>query len=380
MNPSYGGPCQGIRNSIPEMQKLGVLNDVVCLDDPNEGFMGIDPFPIHALGKAKGPWAYSSNLIPWLVENFRNYNVVIIHGVWLFHGYAVMKALKKYEKLKIGPLPKVYLMPHGMLDPYFQRAKGRRLKAIRNFLYWNLIERRVVNEVDALLFTCEQEMKLANVSLTPYNPNKEINVGYGIQKPPQFKESMFLEFKEKCLGLKSLPYILFLSRVHEKKGVDILIQSYLNLKEQGLSLPQLVIAGPGLETAYGKQMQQMAIGESDILFPGMLTGNSKWGAFYGSQAFILPSHQENFGISVVEALACRKPVLITDQVNIWREIENNNAGLVCTDTIDGIAKMLRGWLDLNIDQKLLYNDNAERLYENVFTVKNATSVMIEAIR
>lgn len=380
MNPSYGGPCQGIRNSIPEMKRVGVINDVVCLDDPNDNFIELDPFRVIALGKAKGPWAFNANLIPWLVENFKNYNVVIIHGVWLFHGYAVMKALKKYQKVNPVALPKVYLMPHGMLDPYFQRAKGRKLKAIRNFLYWNLIERKVVNEVDALLFTCEQEMKLANVSLTPYNPNNEINVGYGVQKPPEFDKSMVAEFEAKCIGLNSTPYILFLSRLHQKKGVDLLIQSYLNLKEKGLSLPQLVIAGPGLESTYGKLMQKMAIHDGDILFPGMLTGNAKWGAFYGCHSFILPSHQENFGISVIEALACGRPVLITDQVNIWREIKKYKAGVVCQDTIEGVEEALNNWINLNNEQRSQYNDNAIELYENVFTIKNSVSVMIEAIR
>ncbi len=59
----------------------------------------------------------------------------------------------------------------------------------------------------------------------------------------------------------------------------------------------------------------------------MLTGDLKWGAFRAAEAFVLPSHQENFGIAVVEALACGKPVLISDKVNIWREIVEDGAGL-----------------------------------------------------
>jgi hypothetical protein len=76
----------------------------------------------------------------------------------------------------------------------------------------------------------------------------------------------------------------------------------------------------------------------------MLSGAAKWGALYGCEAFVLPSHQENFGIAVVEALACGKPVLISDQVNIWREIVEDGAGLVEGDTEEGVEKLLRNFL------------------------------------
>jgi hypothetical protein len=77
----------------------------------------------------------------------------------------------------------------------------------------------------------------------------------------------------------------------------------------------------------------------------MLSGAAKWGALYGCEAFVLPSHQENFGIAVVEALACGKPVLISDQVNIWREIVEDGAGLVEGDAEEGVEKLLRKFFD-----------------------------------
>jgi glycosyltransferase involved in cell wall biosynthesis len=76
----------------------------------------------------------------------------------------------------------------------------------------------------------------------------------------------------------------------------------------------------------------------------MLQGDAKWGALYACEAFVLPSHQENFGIAVVEALACGKPVLISDQVNIWREISDADAGFVAADTEDGAVKLLKRFM------------------------------------
>ena len=80
MDPAKGGPCQGIRNSISEMDKLGVYNEVVCLDDPESTALQPDPFPIHALGPAKSSWYYSPKLIPWLDVSLTWFDVVIIHG------------------------------------------------------------------------------------------------------------------------------------------------------------------------------------------------------------------------------------------------------------------------------------------------------------
>src|SRR5690606_2344552 len=131
MNPASGGPCQGIRNSIPALKKLGVHNEVVSLDPPNAPFLQKDEFPIHAVGPAENPWAYNGRLHSWLLANFSRFDVVIVHGLWLYHGFAVRKAINKYQKninlSGSGKVPKLYVMPHGMLDPYFQKAAGRKL-------------------------------------------------------------------------------------------------------------------------------------------------------------------------------------------------------------------------------------------------------------
>src|SRR5262249_60464072 len=85
----------------------------------------------------------------------------------------------------------------------------------------------------------------------------------------------------------------------------------------------LLMAGPD-QTGWVRQLKTRAeaLDVADrITWPGMLQGDAKWGAFYCSEAFMLPSHQENFGISVAEAIGCGLPVLISDKVNIWREVQ-----------------------------------------------------------
>ncbi len=369
MDPSSGGPCQGIRNSIPALKELGVYNEVVCMDDPNATFLGTDPFTINALGPANNPWAYSTKLKYWLIKNINRFDAVIVHGLWLYPGYAIYQAFKSVK----GNLPKLFVMPHGMLDPYFQRAETRKLKAFRNWFYWKLVESKIIHRADCLLFTCKQEMILARETFRPYIPKKELNIGYGIPEPPSYYPGMTAKFLELCPKVKGKSYLLFLSRIHEKKGVDLLIKAYLQLKEQHpKELPVLVIAGPGLDTTYGEQLQQLVdqspMLNGSIFFTGMLTGASKWWAFYGCEAFVLPSHQENFGIAVVEALSCGKPVLISDQVNIWREIASAGAGIVANDTEAGCLKMLETWLDLTDREREGMKHNAKDCFEEHFSI------------
>lgn len=395
MDPAFGGPCQGIRNSVPELEKLGVHNEVVCLDDPSSPFLGKDPFQIHAIGPAQGPWGYSPNLVPWLLDNFARFDAAIIHGLWLYHSYGAAKAVKSLKRMpkkstEKTAVPKLFVMPHGMLDPYFQRARERKLKAIRNWIYWKIIEGKVVNEADGLLFTCEAELILAREPFRPYAPKREINVGYGIQTPPTYTPSMREAFLQQCPGVKDSAYILFLSRIHEKKGVDILIEAFSELagkvsRAVGRSnnSVKLVIAGPGLDSAYGQRMQDLVKSRSEvkdlIFFPGMLGGNAKWGAFYGCDAFILPSHQENFGISVAEALACGKPVLISNQVNIWKEIQAAGGGIVGVDTVEGTKNLLVAWGNLSHEEKLKMGHNATQAFKEKFAIGPAASSLLNAV-
>lgn len=379
MNPSYGGPCQGIRNSIPALNKFGITNEVVCFDEEDIDYKIIDEFEIHKLGKGIGPYKYNSKFRNWLNKNFNRFDLVIVHGLWQYTSYGAFLEWKKFQKSN-SKFPKFYIMPHGMLDPYFQKSPDRKFKAIRNFIFWNLFEKKVINNSNAVLFTCQRELELANETFNSYNPKNVLNVGYGIKSPPLFKNEMREDFLRRS-GLKdSEPFILFLSRIHPKKGVDILIDVYQKIKgdNPNIDIPKLVIAGP-LESAYSTEIYESVKGREDIIFTNMLQGNAKWGALYSCEAFILPSHQENFGIAVVEALACSSPVLITNKVNIWKEIESGNAGIVDNDTKKGIYSLLSQWLRLDKNKKEVARTHAKNTYLNKFTNHEAANQFIEKL-
>jgi len=389
VNPKNGGPIQGIRNYQNELVALGVERHIVTFEDAND--IALWEFPetlkFHALGKPKTSWQYNKKLIPFLKKEACKFDVFIINGLWTYHSYAVTKAVlnlkKKQSNLK---LPKVYIMPHGMLDPWFQKDKSRRWKALRNYFYWHLIEKKIINNADGLLFTCEEELLLARTTFSGYHPKKELNIGYGIEAPPPNSEALKISFKKQYNLENEEPYLLFLSRIHPKKGLDLLLKAYfelLNNSNFSNLLPNLVIAGSGIETEYGTKilnyLEENPTVKAKVQLVGLLSGDAKWGAIYGCDAFILPSHQENFGIAVAEALSCSKPVLITNKINIYREIEKRGAGIISEDNLEGTILNIKNWLNLSKDDKQKMEQNANLVYETNFKIKNIAKILVNAL-
>jgi glycosyltransferase involved in cell wall biosynthesis len=381
MDPKTGGPCQMIRNFAPGFARLGHTLEVVCLDEPGSAYLSGEPFRIHAVGQGRGTWNYHPALIPWLKEHLPEYDAAILNGLWQFQGYALWQASKNPNA------PPYYIFPHGMLDPWFQKISVRPIKAMRNWVFWKTIEHRIVHQSAGMLFTCEEEQRLARLPFYPYHPGKEAVVGLGIPEPPKFQPQMKSAFAAKCPGVHGGGYFLFLGRIHPKKGVELLIKAYAALHRSAgtndrTTIPKLVIAGPDSKTPHGQQMQKLAreaCPAGSVLWPGMLTGDAKWGALHGAEAFVLISHQENFGIAVVEALACGRPVLISNQINIWREIEEERAGLVRADTLPGAEELFRQWKSLSAEDRATMIAATKSCYENHFGIALANQRLLAAV-
>jgi glycosyltransferase involved in cell wall biosynthesis len=105
-------------------------------------------------------------------------------------------------------------------------------------------------------------------------------------------------------------------------------------------------------------------------------GDAKWGALYACDAFVLPSHQENFGIAVAEALACAKPVLISDKVNIWRELAKDSCGLIKPDTLSGTTELLNGWLALKTADRAAMAVQARQTFDKRYTIQASANALL----
>jgi glycosyltransferase involved in cell wall biosynthesis len=377
MDPHKGGVCQTIRNFAPPFIEQGNQVEALCLDDPKSDYLAADNFQIHALGQGRGSWNFHPALMPWLNTHLADYDAVILNGLWQYQSYALWKAASRIRS-------PYFIFPHGMLDPWFQKISVRPLKTMRNWMVWKLVQHRVVSHASALLFTCEEERRLARLPFRPYQPKREEVVGLGLPQSPAYQPKMKTAFAEKCPGLDGQSYYLFLGRIHEKKGVDALIKAYAALarRAENSPLPRLVVAGPGLQTSYGQKMRTLAseiCPAHSVFWPGMLAGDAKWGALYHCEVSVLPSHQENFGISVVEALACGRPVLISDQVNIWREIKAAGAALVQPDSVAGTTQLLADWAGLAPDARAAMSARAKSCFQNFFSIESATRKLMATI-
>jgi glycosyltransferase involved in cell wall biosynthesis len=197
----------------------------------------------------------------------------------------------------------------------------------------------------------------------------EIVIPYGTFALECDKESAAGEFLQRWPLLHGKRIAITLGRIHPKKGCDILIEAFAGaLADDGNW--HLVIAGPD-DAGWKTDLESLAmrLGIQDrITWTGMLKGTLKWGALAASEIFVLPSHQENFGIAVAEALSCSLPVVISDKVNIWREISAYNAGLIGEDTPSATCALLKRWTALTAEEIANARINSRKCFDEKFNM------------
>ncbi|SRR5579875_747262 len=344
LSPECGGPTEFLRQMSELQRDAGNVFEVLTLDSPDDPWIKRFPATVHALGPTALHYGFTPRLIPWLRSNRHRFDLVVFNGIWQYTSFGGWLSLRGTDT------PYVVFL-HGMLDPWFNRRYP--LKRLKKYLYWPWAEYRVLRDARAVLFTSEEERLRARNSFIPYRA-REIVVPYGIRGPggdPLAQREAFLSRYPELRGKRVL---LFLGRIHEMKGCDLVLRAFARLAERHQEL-HLVLAGPcagnyGARLRRDYERDQPGVSRR-VTWTDMLAGDLKWGAFRTAEAFILPSHRENFGISVAEALACGVPVLISNQVNIWREIQSDRAGLVEPDTVDGTSRLLERWLAVSEEEK-----------------------------
>jgi glycosyltransferase involved in cell wall biosynthesis len=370
VSPQGGGPIEGVRQRSLYLEQIGHSVEIVSLDDPSESFLQDFPLTVHALGPSRGGYGYNPRLVPWLRKYAPAFNAVIVNGLWEYNAFGAWRALHN------SGVP-YFVFTHGMLDPWFKRTYP--LKHFKKWLYWPWATYRLLRDAQAVLFTTEEERVQARHSFWLYRAREHV-VAYGTSAPPENATELRDMFVSANPELRDRRILLFLSRIHEKKGCDLLLHALASVAASDPKL-HLVMAGPD-QTGWVARLKALAdsLGISDrVSWPGMLRNEMKWGAFYAAEAFVLPSHQENFGIAVAEALGCKLPVLISDKVNIWHEVRSYWAGLVAPDTLDGTVTLLRNWLALSATERKAMSDCAGKLYRERFTVSAMANSLLEVI-
>jgi glycosyltransferase involved in cell wall biosynthesis len=371
LNPVIGGPMEAVKQSSSILISRGHRVEIVCLDAPSDPWIRQYPVKVHALGPGRGGYGYAPRFTRWIKDRHREYDAVIVHGLWQYNSFGVWRALR-------GSATPYFVFPHGMLDPWFNRTYP--VKHIKKLLYWPWAEYRVLRDAAAVLFTSEEERRLARESFSPYNCN-EIVVNYGTAALDADLATARENFLNNFPSLRGKRFLLYLGRLHEKKGCDLLIESFVQTcAVHAGAAEHLVIAGPAGHQDYLQRLKTLAAdAETSITFCGMLSGNLKWGAFSAADVFVLPSHQENFGIAVVEALACATPVLISNKVNIWREIVNDGAGFADEDDLAGVTRLLNRWIDMPAAERDAMRTNARDCFARRFEINRATDSLLRVL-
>lgn len=377
LDPRGGGPIEFMKSVSAEWAKRGHQCDLVTLDAPDDPLISSSPFRTFALGGAASRgyvsgegYGYSKRFVPWIRQHSPSYDFVLVHGLWNYASIGSWRALR-------GRNVPYFVFAHGMLDPWFNRAFP--IKAAVKTGLWKALESRVLRDARGVLFTTTEERDLAEKSFRPYSA-RPLVVGLGTRDVRDNAEVQRRAFAQRMPELKGRRFILFLSRIHPKKGIDLLLRAFAQQSDVQPDL-DLVVAGPD-QVGLKSSLQELALNlgiASRVHWPGMLTGDAKFGAFLAAEFFALTSHQENFGIAIAEALALAKPVLITNKINIWRDIEDDDAGVVVNDDSESVSLGVAKLCTLSAPELQLLSRNARRCFETRYDLRQVAISMIDLI-
>ena len=368
LDPSVGGVATSVLALSRGLARRGNKIDIVVLDEASAPWIQDVDLSVHALGSGLTSYRYSRALLPWLRKHGGEYDRVVVNGIWQYLSFAVWR---RYAGSSIP----YYVFPHGMLDPWFKETFP--LKHLKKWLYWPWAEYRVLRDAAAVIFSSEEERLQARKSFWLYRAREKVSP-LGVEASPILPNAKS-EFLSRYPQLLSTRNFLFLGRLHPKKGCDILLDAFARLSSREST--SLILAGPdqiGWEKDLRRQVESLNLTDR-VVFTGMLQGNMKQGAFANADAFVLPSHQENFGISVVEALAAGVPVLISNRVNIWREIDADRAGYIESDDLAGTTRLLQRWIDTPPAERETIRQNARHCFAQRFEIDRAVDSLLRIL-
>jgi len=333
ISPVIGGPAMAMRGLGRAQVSAGMDVTIVATWMDELSLKTAEEFraagmKVHLLGPAKGPLSAHPQLARTVQQAMEQAQVCHIHGLWEnIQHFGARAAVARGVPYIIRPC--------GMLDPWsLRQSKWKK----RLYMAWRL--RRDLQQAAALHFTAAAERDLTQplkLSAPAIVEPNGVDLKEFENLPPRGT------FRARYPAIGDRPMVLFLSRVHPKKGLDLLVRA---LARSSHREAMLVIAGPDWanHTAEIQQLVQ-SLGLSDrVIFTGMLHGCQRIEAMVDADLFALTSHSENFGVAVVEALAAGTPVVISDQVNIYQEIAAAGVGAAVSLDVPTITQTLDRWV------------------------------------
>lgn len=323
--PRYGGPSRAVVEMCRALEANGVQTLIATTDADGAGRLDVKIGELVSYEQVSAiffprQWSeaykYSRSLAQWLRAHVAEFDVVHIHAVFSHASLAAAGACRKQG------VPYV-VRPLGTLDPWSLKQKQ-----LKKRLFWQLGVRKMLKGAAAIHYTTQAELELAEESL---GLTRGVVIPLGIETDLLNEHEGAKDSGVKALSSFKPPYVLVMSRLHQKKGLEVLLPAFLSLvKKPEFAKWQLVLAGDGESTyvASLKSLVKSGGGNGNVVFAGWLEGAQRKNTLRAASLLALTSYQENFGLCAVEALACGVPVLLSPHVNLAQEIEKAGAGWV----------------------------------------------------
>ncbi len=367
----YGGPSQMVLGLSAALAAAGVQVTILTtdangdfgqppLDVPLDRPVAQDGYQIRYFRCSPfRRYKFSLALLRWLAAHSQDFDLAHIHALFSPISTAVAMVARSHQ------LP--YLVrPLGTLDPADLRKK-RQLKQLYTFL----LERRTLAGAAAIHFTSAQEARVSerfglmtrdlvvplgvnlagNTASSDVSPS--IGVSSGVGTEVRAADAIALDRASFDVP-DDCPLVLFMSRIDPKKGLDLLLPALNQLQAEGVPF-HFVLAGsnpqdPDYEKQIQQQLQALPLAERTTV-TGFVSGERKRALLHAADLFVLPSYYENFGIAVAEAMVAGIPVAISNQVYIWEDVQQAEAGWVCYCGMDSLSEVLRSALQNDDERK-----------------------------
>jgi glycosyltransferase involved in cell wall biosynthesis len=334
IDPRNGGPTSALIGLAAAQVRAGLDVRVISTWQEQDAHRSAEKLEslgvgVRMVGKAYGKLSRHPALEKNLVAEVSQADVVHVHAMWEEIQHQACRVAQRLNK------PYVFT-PHGMLDPW--NMKKSRLA--KRFFLW-LRMRKNLERAALLHFTTAIERDwVARMNLSP----RTIVEPLGLEASQYERLPGKGTFRAECVGCDDKPMILFLGRIHYGKGLELLVPALAKMRRQDAIL---VVAGPDF-SGYRPTIDLLAATShvaERIIYTGMLEGDEKLAALHDADLLAAPSYHENFGLAVIEALACRTPVVVSDQVNLHPDITAAGVGGVVPLDSTALAAELDRWLD-----------------------------------
>jgi glycosyltransferase involved in cell wall biosynthesis len=305
---------------------------------------------------------YSSDLSNKLKETVKDFDIVHVSAIWQFIQVNVYKACKRNN------IPYI-VTPNGSfrIYPWKQNVLKKRL-------FWYLFGKQTVKNANAIHFTTEAEREdsFLTVPFLRQIPNFIVPNGIQIHRDISKRDI------RKELGISNEKFlVLYLGRIHRIKGIEFLFKALEKLKDSDICF---LIVGPEEDKEYiidlKKLSESLNINKKIIWHDGV-SREEVWNYYDCVDLYVLLSYSENFALTVAEAMSCGLPVLISNNVGIQKEVQEDNAGFVVNQNVDEIAVVLKKCTESRDLLKQL-SQNARKSVENRYDINKVADLMVKA--